>query len=148
MHVSACVYNLEQRLPSAASFLRFTRLLLYFVLSKDSFSQVSLLSHAEVQAYRTMIKEKYGMLNDVCRVADGLKLYLEQSGDTVIQNMFFNGWKHEHYVSKVFVFAPSELIIGSVINAPGAMHDSPICDCEDCMTEWRKFISLRVAKLL
>lgn len=26
--------------------------------------------------------------------ADGLKLYLEQSGDSIIHNMFYNGWTH------------------------------------------------------
>lgn len=30
------------------------------------------------------------MLRDIYSVADGSKLFLEQSGDAVIQNMFYN----------------------------------------------------------
>ena len=51
------------------------------------------------------------MLKDVYCVADGLKLYLEQSGSYIVQNMFYNGWTHDHYVSNVFVFAPSGVVI-------------------------------------
>ena len=68
------------------------------------------------------------MLDDVWAVADGLKIYLEQAGDIVIQNMFYNGWTHDHYVGNVLVFAPNETICAAAINAPGAMHDSQIAD--------------------
>ncbi|KAG9404967.1 hypothetical protein AC1031_004065 [Aphanomyces cochlioides] len=69
------------------------------------------------------------MLDNVWAVADGLKLYLEQSGDAVIQNMFYNGWTHDHYVSNVFVFCPNGVIAACVLNAPGSMHDSLIAEC-------------------
>jgi hypothetical protein len=35
---------------------------------------------------------------------DGLELYLQQAGETSIQNNFYNGWTHDHYVIGVFVF--------------------------------------------
>lgn len=72
------------------------------------------------------------MIDDVYAVADGLKLYLEQAGDNVIQNMFYDSWKHCHYVGNVFVFAPNSGIIASAINAPDAMNDSTIA-------EWERF---------
>ena len=36
------------------------------------------------------------MLKDVYCVADGLKLYLEQSRSYIVQNMFYNRWTHDH----------------------------------------------------
>ncbi len=59
---------------------------------------------------------------------DGLKLYLEQSGDVVLQNMFYNGWTHDPYVSSVFVFGPDGTIPIAAINYPGCFHDSQIAD--------------------
>lgn len=98
------------------------------VLSSDSLSKVKLPGSDEIKCHQDAIADKYPLLGDVYAVADGLKLYLEQSGDTVIQNMFYNGWTHDHYVSNVFVFSPSGLIVACAINAPGSMHDSQICD--------------------
>lgn len=78
------------------------------------------------------------MLGNVYAVADGLKLYLEQSSDTVIQNMFYNRWTHDQYLGNVFVFAPNGVIIACAINAPGSMHDSTIA-------EWGNMYSKREA---
>lgn len=82
----------------------------------------------EIEQYKAAFSQKYTTLVDVYAVADGLKLYLEQSSDFVIQNMFYNGWTHDHYVSNVFVFAPAGTIIACAINAPGSMHDSQIAE--------------------
>lgn len=58
----------------------------------------------------------------------GLKLYLEQSGDVVIQNMFYNDWKSDHFFSNVFVFVPSGQISAAIFIAPGCMHDSQLSE--------------------
>eukprot|EP00957_Ditylum_brightwellii_P152448 11605089-Ditylum_brightwellii.AAC.1 len=55
---------------------------------------------------------------------DGLKLCLEQSGSHAIQNAFYNGWKHDHYVSNIFLFALDGMVQAMVINVPGSIHDS------------------------
>eukprot|EP00957_Ditylum_brightwellii_P150807 11482706-Ditylum_brightwellii.AAC.1 len=55
---------------------------------------------------------------------DGLKLYVKQSSDHVIQNAFYNSWKHDHYVTSVFLFTPDGMIRAMVINVPGCTHDS------------------------
>lgn len=71
------------------------------------------------------------MLEDAYAVVDGLKLRLEQSeqsGDCVIQNMFYNNCTHDHYVGNVFVFSPNGVIICCALNAPGAIHDSTIAE--------------------
>jgi hypothetical protein len=53
---------------------------------------------------------------------------LETSGRYQIQECFYNGWTHDHYVSSVFVFAPSVVIVACSINNPGCMHDSQIAE--------------------
>lgn len=62
-------------------------------------------------------------------VYDGLKLYLEQSGDKLIQNIFYYWFTHDHYVGNVFVFAPNNKIVACAINAPGSMNESMIAKC-------------------
>lgn len=57
-------------------------------------------------------------------VADGLKLLLEQCGDAVIQEMFYNHRTHDQYIRTVFLIAPSGAVIACVVNVPGNMHDS------------------------
>ncbi|KAE9159250.1 hypothetical protein PF004_g31610 [Phytophthora fragariae] len=59
---------------------------------------------------------------------DGLKLNLQQAHDPVLQNAFYNGWTHGHYVSNVLVFTPYGVITACALNAPGAMHDSLIAE--------------------
>jgi len=57
---------------------------------------------------------------------DGLKLYLQQSGDSKVQARYYNGWTHGHYVTSVFVFCPDGTISIAFFNVPGAVHDSQV----------------------
>ena len=41
---------------------------------------------------------KYSCLKNCWGAMDGLKLLLKRSCDEMIQNMFYNGWTHDHYV--------------------------------------------------
>ena len=41
--------------------------------------------------YKEAISAKYSLLHDFYAMVDGLKLYLQESGNGVIQNMFYNG---------------------------------------------------------
>ena len=104
-------------------FLRFARRILLKALSGDNLAQIRMPTNEEIKLYQEQIQEKHSMLKNVYAVADGLKLTLQQSGDCVIQEMFYNGWTHDHYVGNIFVFAPSGVVIYCVINAPGNMHD-------------------------
>jgi hypothetical protein len=62
---------------------------------------------------------------------DGLKLMLEQSGDALIQEQFYNGWKHDHYVTSGMCFCPDGTIPIVFCNFPGAIHDSQVADYGD-----------------
>ena len=55
---------------------------------------------------------------------DGLKLTLQQSPDTMINWYFYNGWKHDHYIINVYVFAPDKTIVAMSVNGPGILHES------------------------
>ena len=59
---------------------------------------------------------------------DGLKVTLEQSGDALIQERFYNGWTHDHYVTLVLCFCPDGTIPIACINDPGLVHDSQVAD--------------------
>lgn len=58
----------------------------------------------EYEKYCKMIVDMYPFLCNTFGTADGLKLHLEQGSDTVIQNLFYNGWKGDHYLSIVCLF--------------------------------------------
>jgi hypothetical protein len=59
---------------------------------------------------------------------DGLKLRLERAGKDNVQNNYYNGWTHDHYVSNLFLFSPDGKIRACYINAPGTMHDSTMAN--------------------
>ena len=59
---------------------------------------------------------------------DGLKLYLQQSGNAEIQEWYYNGWTHRHYVTSVFCFCPDGTIPIAFFNVPGSVHDSQVAE--------------------
>jgi hypothetical protein len=59
---------------------------------------------------------------------DGLKLYLQASGNSEIQERFYNGWTHDHYVISVFCFCPNGTIPIAFFNVPGCVHDSQVAE--------------------
>jgi hypothetical protein len=56
---------------------------------------------------------------------DGLK---KQSGDALIQEQYYNGWTHDHYVSSVICVCPDGTIPIVFVNVPGAVQDSQVAD--------------------
>lgn len=82
-------------------------------------SKVTLPTETKIKVFEQLIKDRYQLLPDCYAVADRLKLYLEKAGDMAIQNRFYNGWTHDHYIGNVFIFSPNGVIIGGTTNAPG-----------------------------
>jgi hypothetical protein len=62
---------------------------------------------------------------------DGLKLMLEQSGNALIQEQFYNGWMHNHYVMSLICFCLDGTIPIIFCNIPGTVHDSQVADYGD-----------------
>jgi hypothetical protein len=109
-------------------FLRYGRRLLLRVLKAEPGSRIQMPSIEEIRDYQEIVRRLYPSLNGVWFVMDKLKLYLQQCGVGPIQACFYSGWQHYHYVSNIFAFAPSGLIVCCSINAPGCMHDSSVAD--------------------
>ena len=109
-------------------FLRFGRRLVLRALRNDENAEIRIPTGPEVKTFQQAFAAQHSTLEDVCSVADGLKLRLEQSSDGMIQNIFYNGWTHDHYISSIFVFAPNGCIIACAINAQGSMHDSTVAE--------------------
>lgn len=109
-------------------FLIFGRRLLLPMLHRDNNSSVKIPTEWEFSLYKSHISVNYGLLRDLYAVSDGLKLALHQSQEYQIQNRFYNGWTHDHYVSNLFVFVPAGLIVACYVNSPGCMHDSLVSD--------------------
>jgi hypothetical protein len=59
---------------------------------------------------------------------DRLMLYLQQSGNTEIQEQFYNGWTLNHYVTSVFCFCPDGTIPIAFFNVPGSVHNSQVAE--------------------
>ena len=68
--------------------LRFRMRFLLQQLSTDDMSAVQMPSDEEIEGLEHSFVSKYVLLSDVYSVADGLKLYLQQSEYSGIQNMF------------------------------------------------------------
>lgn len=62
----------------------FGRRILLKILKLDPNAGVKMPSESEVQDFKRAFGSKYWMLNDAYCVADGPKLYLEQSGDCTV----------------------------------------------------------------
>ena len=89
---------------SVSMYLRFGRRLVIRILSKEPDAAIKIPSVDKIREYQASIAAKHLSLEGVWCTMNGLKLYLEQSSEAVIQNMFYNGWTHDHYVAAVFDF--------------------------------------------
>ncbi len=78
-----------------------------------------------------MVNQRHPYLLDVWCTMDGLKLMLEQSSDALIQEQFYSGWTHDHYVTSVVCFCPDGTIPIVFCNIPSAVHDSQVADYGD-----------------
>ena len=109
-------------------YLRFGKRLLIKLLSRDVNSKIGVPSRCRVEAYKEAVRGKHPALEGVGLSIDGLRLSSEAPGSFVAQNNYYNGWKHNHCVASIFVFAPDGTIIFMVTNCAGSQHDSTLVD--------------------
>ena len=74
------------------------------VLGNNSQARVRVPSSDKIAEYKEMVRSRHPNLTDVWCTMDGLKLTLQQSGDALIQERYYNGWTHDHYVSSVLCY--------------------------------------------
>ena len=111
-----------------ALFLRYSIKLLYKVLKEEDSARIELPSNEQIREYQEVVSTHFPVLNGAWCVVDGLKIPIQKSGDEEIQNAYYNGWLHSHFVGCIFVFAPSGAIVACTLNAPGSWHDSYIAE--------------------
>ena len=109
--------------------LRFGRRILVKVLHRHPDAEVKLPTKNEVRRFKKAIRRKYPVLRNVWGAMDGLKVPIEASAKH--QNLFYNGWKCDHFISNLFLFSPDGRIRASYINAPGSWHDSTLAIYSD-----------------
>ena len=74
-------------------YLRFGMRILVAILKADPKSEDQMPDAAETALFKEAVAAKHSLLVDCYCMVDGLKLYLQQSGDSIIQSRFYNGWK-------------------------------------------------------
>jgi hypothetical protein len=94
----------------------------------DPLARVAIPSREEIETYKVAFSKRHPLLNDCWATMDGLKLYLQASGNSEIQERFYNGWTHDHYVTSVFCFCPNGTIPIAYFNVPGCVHDSQVAE--------------------
>ena len=109
-------------------YLRFGVRLIVEIFRDDPMARPSLPSTEKIDEYKAAFAARHPLLCDCWATMDGLKLYLQQAGSTVIQERFYNGWTHDHYVTSVFCFCPDGTIPIAFFNVPGSVHDSQVAE--------------------
>ena len=115
-------------MTNLTTYLRFGRRIIVEVLKNNPLASIAIPSPAKVAEYKELVKEKYPALTDVWASLDGMKTPIQQASTTKQQSYFYNGWKHNHFVTSVFCFCPDGTIPIAYMNLPGSMHDSTIAD--------------------
>eukprot|EP00957_Ditylum_brightwellii_P071361 5424931-Ditylum_brightwellii.AAC.1 len=105
---------------------QFSRCVLYHVLQNQTTTGPVIPTKDEFDPFVASIGEKYPRLaqKKVYGTMDGVKFYLQQARNIKIQENFYNGWKHDCYVTNFFMFTPDGMIRLMVINLPDDTHDS------------------------
>ena len=101
--------------------------------------QVRMPDAAKIALFKEVIAAKHSLLVDCYCTVDGLKLSLQQAGDSIIQSRFYNGWKHGLFVTNIFAFALNGSIIACTLNAPGTWHDSTLAHWVSMYSKLQKF---------
>jgi DDE superfamily endonuclease len=108
--------------------MKFGRRGLLIILSRNEQAKVEMPADDKVVELCAVTRLQHPLLPDVFAVADGLKLYFQQCDGLDEQSMYYNGWKHDHFITNVLVFSIDGRMISTVINAPGSLHDSTLAE--------------------
>jgi hypothetical protein len=115
-------------MTNLATYLHFGCRIIVKVLKNTPLASIKVPPPSKVEEYKQLVAEKYPALTNVWASMDGIKTPIQQASTTTQQGYFYNGWKHNHFVTSVFCFCPDETIPIAYMNLPGSMHDSTIAD--------------------
>ncbi len=85
-------------------------------------------SSKEIESFEEAFAAWHPLLTDCWTITDGLKLFLQQSGNADIQERYYNGWTYDHYVTSVFCFCPDGTIPIAFFNVPGLVHNHQVAE--------------------
>jgi hypothetical protein len=108
-------------------YLRFGIRLIVETFHDHPLARVCIPSAEDINDYKAAFGARHPLLHDCWATMDGLKLQLQQSRNTAIQERFY-GWTHDHYVTSVFCFCPDGTIPIAFFNVPGSVHDSQVAE--------------------
>ncbi len=126
MNVLQLVFGLTY--TNLSVYLRFGICIVVEVFQDDPLARVSLPSAENIAIYMSAFRERHPLLTDCWAMMNGLKLYLQASGNSDIQERYNNEWTHNHYVTFVFHFCPDGTIPIAFFNVPGFIHDSQVAE--------------------
>ncbi len=126
LHVLQLVFGLTY--SNLSVYLRFGMHIIIETFRHDPLARVSIPLAEEIESFKAAFAEQHPLLNDCWATMDGLKLYLQTAGNAYIQERFYNGWTHDHYVTSVFYFCPDGTISISFFNVPGSVHDGQVAE--------------------
>jgi hypothetical protein len=118
-----------------STYLRFRCRIVIEVLKNEPMETPQLPTTNKIDGYIAVIAEKHPNLGTkkVWCTMDGLKLMLEQAPNSTIQEQFYNGWTHDHYVTSVLCFCPEGTIPIAGITALWQNQNM-----DKCTASWRK----------
>lgn len=85
----------------------------------------------ETMPLKQQFGASYSPPNDISAVVYVLKLPMQQSEDTIFQELVYNGWVYGNLLSNLFSFALNGFTAGCEINVLGSVLDSFITVCGD-----------------
>ena len=87
-------------------------------------------AQTKCEVYVCAIAKQYAVIGQeqVALALNRLKIPVCKPGSNTRQSAFHYGWTSGHYVTIVFVFSLDRRIVVTVVNAPGAMHNSMLTE--------------------
>ncbi len=107
-------------------YLSFCMHVLVRVLMGIDEATVQIPDDEKIHQFMDVVGSQHPSLDQCWRMMDGFKKTIECSQDDDEQNMFYNRWTCDHYVSAVFVFFPDGSIPICCYNVPGLIPDGVI----------------------
>jgi hypothetical protein len=127
-------------------YLRFGVRLFVETFRNDPLSRVSIPSMEEIKSFKEAFAARHPLLTNCWVTMDGLKLFLQQSGNRIIQERYYNCWMHDHYVTYVFCFCPDGTITIGFFNVPGSVHDGQVAEYGNIYEKLEDVFHLTCAK--
>jgi hypothetical protein len=109
-------------------YLRFGVRLFVKTFRDNPLARVSIPSAKEIKSFKEAFAAQHPLLTHCWASMDGLKLFLQQSGNAEIQEHYYNGWMHDHYVTSKFCFFPDGTIPIAFFDVPGLVHNSQVAE--------------------